>query len=103
MKNEIKMALKLEILRELEKLKTLDPKSEEYKKVVDNLETLVKLYNGDDTVFKWSKLGVEVAGVILPLTLYAVFLGRGFKFEETGAYVSKTFMNLIGQIKPKTK
>lgn len=52
-------------------------------------------------LFDALKLAVEVLGIAAPLCVYAVFLGRGFKFEETGSYTSKTMLNLIGWFKPK--
>ncbi|MBQ8237870.1 MAG: hypothetical protein IJZ39_06980 [Oscillospiraceae bacterium] len=52
-------------------------------------------------VFDALKLTAEVLGVVAPLCVYAVFLGRGFKFEETGTYTSKTMLNLISWFKPK--
>ena len=45
------------------------------------------------------KLGLEAFSIIGGIVLYATYLNRGFKFEETGSYTSKTFMNLIGRIK----
>lgn len=102
---KIKEALERELISELNKLNTLDPSTDEYNKVVNNLEKLYKLHieeskSNKDDFFKWLKLGVEITGIILPLSVYAVFLGRGFRFEETGSYCSKTFSNLIGLIRP---
>lgn len=47
------------------------------------------------------KLGLEAAGIILPLVFYAAWMTKGFKFEETGTYTSTTFRNLFGGFKPK--
>lgn len=47
------------------------------------------------------KLGLEAAGIILPLAFYAAWMTKGFKFEETGTYTSTTFRNLFGGFKPK--
>ncbi len=52
---------------------------------------------------RYFKLGLEMAGIILPLLFYAGWLKRGFQFEETGTYTSKTFMNLFNRFKPTRK
>ena len=102
---KIKEALMKEMVTEFNKLETLDPSTDEYAKVVNNLEKLYKLHveesKGEkEDIYKWLKLGLEAAGIVLPLTLYAVFLGRGFRFEENVTYTSKTFMNLISRFRP---
>jgi len=48
----------------------------------------------------WLRTGVEVAGVILPLCLYAVWMRKGFEFETNGAITSQTFKGLIQKFKP---
>ena len=49
----------------------------------------------------WIKLGLGIFEVGVPLTVYAHFVKRGFKFEETGTFCSKTFMDLFKKISPK--
>lgn len=47
-------------------------------------------------------LGI-ITGIVLPtsqLIFYAVWMNRGFKFEETGAYSSTTFRGLFNRFKP---
>lgn len=50
---------------------------------------------------RYFRFGAEVAGIVLPLAFYAFWMNRGFKFEETGTFTSKTFKDLIGCFKPK--
>ncbi|MCD8372126.1 MAG: hypothetical protein LUD27_02360 [Clostridia bacterium] len=50
-----------------------------------------------DTIIKWC---IGIAEIVLPLTFYAIWLRRGFKFEETGTYTSSTFRNLFNNFKP---
>lgn len=50
-------------------------------------------------VLDYLRLGVECVGIVSPMIFYGVWMKRGFKFEETGTYTSKTFMNLIGKFK----
>lgn len=52
---------------------------------------------------RYFRLGVETAGIILPLIFYAVWMRRGFRFEETGTYTSATFRGLFGRFKPTRK
>lgn len=49
---------------------------------------------------RWLKFGVDVGAVALPFILYWVWMGRGFKYEETGSYTSKTLLNLFSRFKP---
>ena len=52
---------------------------------------------------RYFRLGVEVAGIILPLMFFATWMDRGFTFEETGTYTSKTFMSLFNRFRPTKK
>lgn len=89
------------------------PNSEEYTTIVQNLDTLYKLKleeekakSCDVETKKQDKLEIlgyilEGAGIVLPLVFYGIWMRRGFRFEETGTYVSKTFQNLQHFFKPK--
>lgn len=52
---------------------------------------------------RYLRLGIEVAGLILPLMFYASWMKKGFKFEETGAYTSTTFRGLFNRFRPTKK
>ena len=52
---------------------------------------------------RYFRLGVEAVSVILPLIFYAVWMKKGFKFEENGTYTSTTFRGLFGRFKPTKK
>lgn len=52
---------------------------------------------------RYFRLGIEVAGVVLPLIFYAVWMRRGFKFEENGTFTSTTFRGLFSRFKPTKK
>lgn len=52
---------------------------------------------------RYFRIGLGVAEIVLPLIFYASWMKRGFKFEETGTYTSKTFMNLFNRFKPTKK
>lgn len=49
---------------------------------------------------RWVKLGTDIAGIILPLAFYGIWMGKGLKFEETGTFTSLTFKNLLNKFKP---
>ena len=49
---------------------------------------------------RYFRIGIEAAGIILPLVFYAVWMRRGLKFEETGSYTSTTFRGLFNRFKP---
>ncbi len=52
---------------------------------------------------RYFKLGIEVAGIVLPLIFYAAWMKKGFKFEETGIYTSTTFRGLFSRFRPTKK
>lgn len=52
---------------------------------------------------RYFKLGIEAAGIILPLIFYATWMRKGFKFEETGTYTSTTFRGLFNRFRPTKK
>jgi len=126
MNEEIKDLLAEEIKTEIRNLSTLEPGSKEKSTAIDNLVKLYKLrieetknewdfnekYNAheSDKQFKkaqleeqvkdrYFRLGVEAAGIILPLIFYGIWMHRGFKFEETGTFTSTTFRGLFNRFR----
>ena len=65
----------------------------------DDLELRKSQAKGDD-LKQYLKLGVEAAGIILPLVFYASWMKKGFKFEEEGTFTSTTFRGLFNCFKP---
>jgi len=57
----------------------------------------------EQTKDRYVKIGIAMAEIVLPLGFYAIWMKRGFKFEETGAFTSTTFKGLIGKFKPTKK
>lgn len=49
---------------------------------------------------RYFRAGIAAAEIVVPIAFYAMWMKRGFKFEETGTYTSKTFTNLINRFKP---
>ena len=52
---------------------------------------------------RYFKLGLDVAGLIVPIIFYGIWMGRGLKFEETGTFTSMTFRGLFNRFKPTQK
>jgi predicted anti-sigma-YlaC factor YlaD len=66
-----------------------------------NAETQQKeRQDADSKKDRWIRLGVDIAGIVLPLGFYASWMKRGFKFEETGSITSSTFKGLIQKFSP---
>lgn len=107
----------------IEDLKNLDVGSKEYSMAIEDLTKLYKLKIDETKTdleqeekferrimdqtqaveqkrISRGKLALDLVGIALPLTFYGIWLGRGFKFEETGTFTSKTFMNLFNRFKP---
>jgi hypothetical protein len=130
MDEEIRKLLEEEIKAEIRDLSTLEPGSKEKSTAIEDLAKLYKLridetknewdfnekYESRDSDIQFKKdqleeqvkdryfrFGVEVAGIILPLIFYAIWMKRGFKFEETGTYTSTTFRGLFNRFKPTKK
>lgn len=108
-----KRTLDNEIQDLLGNLNDLEADGEEYSKITKNLDTLYKLKleeeknkseltnNEKQNKFRIIGYVLEGAGIVLPLIFYGRWMKRGFKFEETGTYCSKTFMGLQKFFKPK--
>ena len=52
---------------------------------------------------RWIRVGTAAAELMIPLIFYGIWMRRGFKFEETGAYTSTTFRGLFNRFKPTKK
>ena len=127
MDEEIRRLLGEEIKTEIQKLSSLESGSKEKSTAIEDLATLYRLrieetkneldfdekYDSrvsdqllkkeqlDEQVkYRYFRLGVEAASIILPMMFYAVWMRRGFKFEETGTYTSTTFRGLFNRFKP---
>ena len=130
MGEEIKNLLEEEIKNEIENLASLEPGSEKHSTAVESLAKLYKVKLDEDKTsmeyldktrnresdkgFKvaqieenvkdrYVKIGIAAAELGLPLMFYAVWMRRGFKFEENGTYTSTTFRGLFNRFKPTKK
>ena len=130
MDEEIRRLLGEEIKTEIQKLSSLESGSKEKSTAIEDLATLYRLRieetkneldfdekydsRASDQLLKkelmneqvkdrYFRLGVEAASILLPMMFYAVWMRRGFKFEETGTYTSTTFRGLFNRFKPTRK
>lgn len=119
MGEEIKTMLEEEIRTEIENLSSMSAGSEEHTKAVDNLNKLYRLKLDEDRTSmeyldkthqteenvkdRYVRIGIAAAELVLPLMFYAVWMRRGFKFEENGTYTSTTFRGLFNRFKPTKK
>lgn len=112
--DETKDMLTRQIEAEIEKLSTMEDGSEEKTATVNGINQLYRLKleetrmeiefdNQQRTqkinyILEGAKVVTGIAsGIIIPV----VFLRKGFKFEETGTYTSKTFQTLFNKFKLK--
>lgn len=130
MNEEIRDLLGEEIKTEIRNLSTLEAGSKEKSTAIEDLAKLYRLrieetrnewdfnekYESRDSDIQFKKdqleeqvkdryfkLGLEAAGIILPMIFYAAWMKRGFRFEETGTYTSTTFRGLFNRFKPTKK
>ena len=130
MNDEIRDLLGEEIKTEIRDLSTFEPGSKEKSTAIEDLAKLYRLrieetrnewdfnekYESRDSDIQFKKdqleeqvkdryfkLGLEAAGIILPMIFYAAWMKRGFRFEETGTYTSTTFRGLFNRFKPTKK
>lgn len=63
-------------------------------------EELQRRQARDQMIDRYVRTGVAVGELVLPLIFYGIWMNRGFKFEETGAFTSTTFKNLLNRFRP---
>jgi hypothetical protein len=115
MDGDIRDLLGEEIRTEIQDLSALAPGSSEKSAAIQDLAILYKLRIeetknqrdcgdlAEQARDRRIRLGVEAAGIILPLIFYAVWMKMGFKFEENGTYTSTTFRGLFSRFKATNK
>lgn len=54
----------------------------------------------DNKIDRRVRTCVAVAELILPLVFYGIWMGQGFRFEESGSFTSTTFKNLLNRFRP---
>ena len=68
-------------------------------KIENDLE-LQRDVNKDNKILSAIKCGIDIAGIVLPLAFYGVWMNRGLEFEKEGSFTSATFKGLLGKFKP---
>lgn len=127
---EIRNMLDEEIRAEIDGLGSLSFGSKEHLTATENLATLYKLRVEETKIAldfeekaenrkrdeqlreeqlaeqvkdRYFKLGIAAAELVIPLMFYAVWMRRGFKFEENGTFTSTTFRGLFNRFRPTKK
>lgn len=121
--DDIQKLLNEEIVRRLNELPEMQSGSKEIGVAIEDIERLFKmkvegeeqdretqsdlcdqhnkeLENAGRAKDRCIRFGLDVAGLILPLIFYGVWMRRGFKFEEEGTFTSTTFRGLFNRFKP---
>lgn len=121
--NEIQNLLDEEIVRRLKGLNSMESGSKEIGVAIEDVEHLFKMRveerklnnelesnareerdklveNASRAKDRYIRLGLDVAGLILPLMFYGIWMAKGLKFEETGTFTSTTFRTLFNKFKP---
>lgn len=121
--NEIQNLLDEEIVRRLKGLTSMESGSKEIGVAIEDVEHLFKMRveerklnnelesnareerdklveNASRAKDCYIRLGLDVAGLILPLMFYGIWMAKGLKFEETGTFTSTTFRTLFNRFKP---
>lgn len=121
--SEIQNLLDNEIVRRLKELDGMASGSKEIGVAIEDIEHLCKMRveerklnselesnareerdklveNAAKAKDRYIRLGLDVAGLILPLAFYGIWMYKGFKFEESGTFTSTTFRSLFNRFKP---
>ena len=123
--------LKAELDEEFDKLNALSPSDEGYKEATERFTKVYYLYldeekNQTEAEFKklqiqndelmkkaqlsetrkdrWWRVGLGLAGLVLPLAIQTMWYKMGMKFEETGSFSSACSRSIFGGLfRNKTK
>ena len=104
--DEIKNRLEEEIERELQNLNAISPGEDGYHEATERLDKLYRLRidekradseiacNSDNQLSgakdRIIRYALDAVGIVLPIAVSWVWMGRGLRFEETGSYTSRT-------------
>ena len=123
MNKEIIELMESEIVTLIKELSMHEPGSKEYDDITKAIDSLyatlnkekslmleeVKMekdlelqenVNKDNELLTAVKCGIDIAGIVLPLAFYGVWMNRGLEFEKEGSFTSATFKGLLGKFKP---
>ena len=123
MNKEIIELMESEIVTLIKELSMHEPGSKEYDDITKAIDSLyatlnkektlmleeVKMekdlelqenVNKDNKLLTAVKCGIDIAGIVLPLAFYGVWMNRGLEFEKEGSFTSTTFKGLLGKFKP---
>ncbi|MCD8119692.1 MAG: hypothetical protein LUE29_09500 [Lachnospiraceae bacterium] len=119
---DINGLLEDELKRQFNELQTLDAGSEEQSRAVENVVKLYKakideqkaVWDSEDSYDRrvmevkqarerWIKLGIDAAGIVLPMIFYTIWTKAAFGFETNGYPSTMTTKELWHLIRPTKK
>ena len=130
MNEDVREMLDEQIRNEFDALTQYGIGSKEHSIAADNLSTLYKLrieevkndfeadlkyrtfehdcqvkqkQESDEQKNRYIRFGLDAASIVLPLIFYGIWMGKGFKFEESGTFTSTKFRNLFSHFRPTKK
>lgn len=68
-----------------------------YRAEIEKMQSDLEERRKDRKTNTWIRIGE----IVVPASLYAILMFKGFKFEETGTITSTFFRNVISKFKPK--
>jgi len=103
---KVEKLLDEQIIRLILELDALEPETDEYEKVTAHLNKLLERRSANKEINTngfWNgvKTVVDLLGVGASTWLTATIVRRGFEFEKTGVYTSRTFSNFLSKIRLK--
>lgn len=99
--NEFELALDEELTRNIYQANTIDPTSEEYEKLMQNIRKICEIKNSKDT--KNIDYIIRIFETAGPIAFYSVWMILGLRFERDGVLSSKVFGGLTKFFKPTKK
>lgn len=100
-----KEILELENLDGDEKDKAIQELTQLHKLRIEEIKAQTEEDNANNRlregkIDRYWKTGVAAVELVLPLMFYGIWMGKGFKFEESGSFTSTTFKNLLNRFRP---
>lgn len=82
------------------KCSQMEQEQKQHQEQIEREEQARKEQLAEQRIDRYVRIGIAAAELTVPLLFYAVWMRRGFKFEETGTFTSTTFRGLFNRFKP---
>lgn len=81
----------------------MEQEQKQHQEQVEREEQSRKEQLAEQRIDRYVRISIAAAELAIPLAFYAVWMRRGFKFEETGTFTSTTFRGLFSRFRPTKK